>query len=156
MLSVALCGTGSPPSSWLLIHSLQLGGVFSAIQIGLPAGFAALIIGLQPILIAAVVGPLLGERVSPRQWVGFILGFGGAALVLGERYGLSAGPAGLAAPALAVCGLIGGAAARAHHGRHRRTRRIAGGRLGQGLSRAQRRPPTPGTAVSADRLPHRQ
>lgn len=94
----------------LLMHSLQLGGVFSAIQIGLPAGFAALIIGLQPILTAAVVGPFLGERVSPRQWVGFILGFSGAALVLSERYGLSAGPAGLAAPALAVCGLIGGTA----------------------------------------------
>jgi drug/metabolite transporter (DMT)-like permease len=94
----------------LLMHSLQLGGVFSAIQIGLPAGFAALIIGLQPILIAAVVGPLLGERVSLRQWVGFLLGFGGAALVLSERYGLSTGPNGLAAPALAVCGLIGGTA----------------------------------------------
>jgi drug/metabolite transporter (DMT)-like permease len=94
----------------LLMHSLQLGGVFSAIQSGLPAGFAALIIGLQPILIAAVVGPLLGERVSLRQWLGFILGFGGAALVLSERYGLSTGPAGLGAPALAVCGLIGGTA----------------------------------------------
>jgi drug/metabolite transporter (DMT)-like permease len=94
----------------LLMHSLQLGGVFSAIQIGLPAGFAALIIGLQPILIAGVVGPLLGEHVSPRQWVGFILGFGGAALVLSERYGLSAGLGGLAAPALALCGLIGGTA----------------------------------------------
>jgi drug/metabolite transporter (DMT)-like permease len=94
----------------LLMHSLQLGGVFSALQLGLPAGLAALIIGLQPILIAAVVGPLLGERVSPRQWMGFVLGFGGAALVLGERYGLSVGSAGLAAPALAVCGLIGGTA----------------------------------------------
>jgi len=94
----------------LLMHSLLLGGVFSAIQIGLPAGLAALIIGLQPILIAAVVGPLLGERVSARQWVGFFLGFGGATLVLSERYGLTAGPAGLAAPALAVCGLIGGTA----------------------------------------------
>jgi len=94
----------------LLMHGLQLGGVFSAIQIGLPAGFAAMIIGLQPILIAAVVGPILGERVSSLQWIGFILGFGGAALVLGERYGLSAGPVGLTAPALAVCGLIGGTA----------------------------------------------
>jgi drug/metabolite transporter (DMT)-like permease len=94
----------------LLIHGLQLGGNYLAFQMGLPAGFAALIIGLQPILIAAVVGPLLGERVGVGQWVGFVLGFGGAALVLGERYGLSAGPAGLAAPALAVCGLVGACA----------------------------------------------
>jgi drug/metabolite transporter (DMT)-like permease len=92
----------------LFMHGLYLGGVFSAIQSGLPAGLAALIVGLQPILIAAVVGPLLGERVSLRQWMGFVLGFGGAALVLSERYGLSAGSSGLAAPALAICGLIGG------------------------------------------------
>jgi hypothetical protein len=32
---------------------------------GLPAGITALIVGLQPILIATVVGPLLGERVGP-------------------------------------------------------------------------------------------
>ena len=102
----------------LLMHSLQLGGVFSAIQIGLPAGLAALFIGLQPILIAAVVGPLLGERVSLRQWMGFVLGFGGAALVLSERYGLSAGPAGLGAPALAVCGLIGGTAGTVYQKRY--------------------------------------
>ena len=57
-----------------------------------------------------MVGPLLGERVTLRQWVGFLLGFGGAALVLSERYGLSTGPSGLAAPMLAVCGLIGGTA----------------------------------------------
>jgi drug/metabolite transporter (DMT)-like permease len=84
--------------------------VFSAIAAGLPAGLAALIVGLQPILIASVVGPLLGERVSWRQWLGFVLGFGGAALVLGERYGFSTGAAGLVAPAFAVCGLIGGTA----------------------------------------------
>src|SRR5262249_7370776 len=60
----------------LLMHCLYLGGVFSAIHHGLPAGFAALIVGLQPILIAAVVGPFLGERVSLQQWLGFVLGFG--------------------------------------------------------------------------------
>lgn len=94
----------------LLMHGLQLGAVFSALKLGLPAGLAALIGGLQPILIAAVAGPLLGERVSLRQWTGFALGFGGAALVLSERYGWSAGTTGLLAPALAVCGLLGGTA----------------------------------------------
>ena len=102
----------------LLMHGLQLGGVFSAMQMGLPAGLAALIVSLQPILIAAVVGPLLGERVSLRQWVGFVLGFGGAALVLSERYGLSAAPASLVAPALAVSGLIGGTAGTLYQKRH--------------------------------------
>jgi len=48
----------------LLMHNLQLGGVFSAIQIGLPAGLAALIICHQPILMPAVAGPLLGRQVG--------------------------------------------------------------------------------------------
>lgn len=93
----------------LLMHSSYLGGVFSAIHLGMPAGLAALIVGLQPILTAAVVGPLLGERVSGRQWLGLVLGFGGAAMVLGERYGFGGGEAGLgiAAPLLATWGLIG-------------------------------------------------
>lgn len=75
----------------LLMHGCYLGGVFTSQSRGLPAGFAALIVGLQPILTATIVGPLLGERVTPRQWLGFVLGFGGAALVLGERYGFAGG-----------------------------------------------------------------
>ena len=46
---------------------------------------AALIVCLQPILTAAVVGPLLGERVTPRQWLGLLLGFGGVALVVARK-----------------------------------------------------------------------
>ena len=92
----------------LLMHSSYLGGVFTALRLGMPAGFVALVVGLQPILTATIVGPLLGERVSGRQWLGFVLGFGGAALVLAERYGFSgAGESGLAAVAAAVWALIG-------------------------------------------------
>lgn len=92
----------------LLMHSSYLGGVFTAMKLGMPAGFVALIVGLQPILTATVVGPFLGERVSPHQWVGFVLGFGGVALVLAERYGFSgAGTSGLVAVGAAVWGLVG-------------------------------------------------
>ncbi|HEX9462889.1 MAG TPA: DMT family transporter [Alphaproteobacteria bacterium] len=91
----------------LLMHASYLGGVFTALHLGMPAGLVALVVGLQPILTAVAVGPLLGERVSLRQWLGFALGFGGAALVLGERYSFAGGTTGLAAPALAVWGLIG-------------------------------------------------
>jgi drug/metabolite transporter (DMT)-like permease len=38
---------------------------------------------LQPILVAVLSGPLLGERFSPRQWLGFALGFLGVGLVVG-------------------------------------------------------------------------
>ena len=58
----------------VLIQGIHLGGVFSAIDGGLPAGVAALIMGLQPLLTATVAGRLLGERVGGRQWLGLLLG----------------------------------------------------------------------------------
>jgi drug/metabolite transporter (DMT)-like permease len=69
----------------VLLHGGYLGGVFTAIYAGMSAGLAALIVGLQPILTALAAAPLLGERVSARQWVGLALGFGGVALVVGQR-----------------------------------------------------------------------
>jgi drug/metabolite transporter (DMT)-like permease len=76
----------------VLMHGTYLGGTFAAIGAGVSAGVAALIVGLQPLLTATVVGPLLGERVSPRQWLGLVLGFGGVALVLWNKLGLSEAP----------------------------------------------------------------
>ena len=69
--------------SGILFHGLYLGGVFFSISNGLPTGIAALIVTLQPILTNALAGPLLDEKVTWKQWVGVILGFLGAGLVLG-------------------------------------------------------------------------
>lgn len=91
----------------LLMHGGYLGGVFSSIHHGLPAGLSALIVGLQPVLTATVVGPLLGERVGPRQWLGLVLGFAGVATVLFERYGFGSGGFGAGAVVLATIALIG-------------------------------------------------
>lgn len=66
----------------LLLQGAYLGGVFTALAHGFPAGMVALIAGLQPLLTAALAPWLLGERISPRQWVGFALGFSGVVLVL--------------------------------------------------------------------------
>lgn len=71
--------------SGLLVHGLYLGGVFTAIALGLPAGPTALIVGLQPVLTATLAGRLLGESVSRRQWLGLLLGLGGVAAVLAAR-----------------------------------------------------------------------
>jgi drug/metabolite transporter (DMT)-like permease len=57
--------------------------VFWAVKHGLPAGIAALIAGLQPLLTAMLAGPVLRERVGLRRWSGIALGFLGAVLVLG-------------------------------------------------------------------------
>jgi drug/metabolite transporter (DMT)-like permease len=71
----------------VLLHGGYLGGVFWAVKHGLPAGIAALVAGLQPLVTGMLVGPLLGERVSPRRWLGIAVGFCGALLVVAPRLG---------------------------------------------------------------------
>ena len=73
--------------SGILVHAIYLGGVFSAIGHGLPAGITALVVGMQPLLTACGAGWLLGERVSARQWLGLALGFVGVALVIVNKLG---------------------------------------------------------------------
>ena len=73
--------------SGVLFHGFYLGGVFYSISIGMPTGIAALIVTLQPVLTNALSGPILGERVSIKQWFGVLLGFVGAILVLGLDVG---------------------------------------------------------------------
>ncbi|QID16607.1 DMT family transporter [Nitrogeniibacter mangrovi] len=69
----------------LLVHGVYLGGVFTAIKHGLPAGIASLVVGMQPLLTAVGAGWLLDERVTARQWLGLLMGFAGVALVVGGR-----------------------------------------------------------------------
>ena len=73
--------------SGVLFHGFYLGGVFYSISIGMPTGIAALIVTLQPVLTNALSGPILGEKVSLKQWIGVLLGFFGATLVLGFDVG---------------------------------------------------------------------
>jgi len=88
--------------SGVLFHGLYLGGVFYSISIGMPTGIAALIVTLQPILTNALSGPILNEKVSTKQWVGVLLGFVGAALVLGFDIGSKIPAAGLVATIIAL------------------------------------------------------
>lgn len=92
---------GSNIVSGLLLHGVYLGGVFWSVGHGLPAGFAGLLAGLQPLLTALVAAPLLGEKVGRIRWLGIGMGFAGAVLVLLPKLGVAEG----AVPpiALAVC-----------------------------------------------------
>ena len=69
----------------LLVHGLYLGGVFVAIGHGLPAGLAALVVSLQPLLTSTLANRWLGERVGLRQWLGLALGLAGVYLVLRDK-----------------------------------------------------------------------
>ena len=73
--------------SGVLFHGFYLGGVFFSISIGMPTSIAALIVTLQPVLTNACSGPLLGEKITIKQWVGVLLGFIGAITVLGLDVG---------------------------------------------------------------------
>ena len=73
--------------SGVLFHGFYLGGVFFSVSIGMPTGTTALIVTLQPILTNALAGSILKEDVSFKQWIGVLLGFTGAALVLGLDVG---------------------------------------------------------------------
>ncbi|MFG6485538.1 DMT family transporter [Roseateles sp. BYS78W] len=85
VLHLAVAGIG--------IQALYLAGVWVSIRQGLPAGTAALIVNLQPVLVAAAA-PLIGERVAPRQWLGVALGLAGVVLVIWHKLnvGTSFGP----------------------------------------------------------------
>ena len=88
--------------SGVLFHGFYLGGVFFSISKGMPTGIAALIVTLQPILTNALSGPILKEKVSVKQWIGVLLGFVGAALVLGFDIGSNIPILGLAANIIAL------------------------------------------------------
>src|SRR6202030_1658769 len=69
----------------VLVHGFYLGGTAVAIAHSIPAGLSALIPGLQPILTSTLANRWLGERVTPLQWMGLLLGLAGVVLILHNR-----------------------------------------------------------------------
>jgi drug/metabolite transporter (DMT)-like permease len=69
----------------ILVHGFYLGGTAIAIAHSIPAGLSALIPGLQPILTSTLANRWLGERVTPLQWAGLLLGLAGVVLILHDR-----------------------------------------------------------------------
>ncbi len=91
----------------ILFHGLYLGGVFFSISKGMPTGIAALIVTLQPILTNILAGPLLNEHISWKQWLGILLGFAGAVLVLGFDIGETIPLSGVLATFIALFAITG-------------------------------------------------
>ena len=78
-------GIGHSIVAGLLVHGFYLGGTAVAISLSIPAGLSALIPGLQPILTSTLANRWLGERVTPLQWTGLLLGLAGVVLILHNR-----------------------------------------------------------------------
>ncbi|KAB1080167.1 DMT family transporter [Methylobacterium soli] len=103
-----LAGWRNAVVAGVLMQGLYVIGVFWSVNRGLPAGIAALVGSLQPLLTAMLARPLLGEFVSRRRWLGIGVGFVGAGLVLAPKIG-AAGTSGI--PPLALAAAFGAMAA---------------------------------------------
>lgn len=118
LVAVAVAAGARRPTRREALHSAVVGlllqltyvlGVFAALDHRLAAGVTALVTGLQPLLTAGVVGPLLKERVTPARWAGLLLGFGGVALVVERKVHFHGGAwAGLAFALAALLGITAG------------------------------------------------
>ncbi len=65
------------------LHACYLGGVFYSIAQGLPAGVAAVVTSLQPVLVSVLAVKVLGEKLRIGQMIGLLTGLIGVILVLG-------------------------------------------------------------------------
>ena len=68
------------------LHACYLGGVFFSISKGLPAGVAAVVTSLQPVLVSVLAVRVLGEKLKAKQMAGLLLGLIGVVLVLGPSF----------------------------------------------------------------------
>jgi drug/metabolite transporter (DMT)-like permease len=94
-----------------LIHTAYIGGVMWALRLGMPAGVVAIIVCLQPLLTSLLAGPLLGERIDRRHWMGIALGLAGAVLVLAPKMALAGGIDTVPAAPISLLAVIGAVAA---------------------------------------------
>jgi len=91
-------------AAWL-VHGVYLGGVFVSIAAGMPAGTSAMLVGLQPILTVLLARAWLGERISPLQWCGLVLGLAGVYLVVRHKIELRGEWTALVAVLVALAGI---------------------------------------------------
>jgi len=64
--------------------------IFEGVSHGVHGGTAALIAALQPLLVATVAGPVLGERTTAVMWLGTLLGLAGVVVVVSGDMGETA------------------------------------------------------------------
>ena len=92
-----------------LIQVVYFGLCYVAFKSGVSAGGVAIIVCLQPILVALAAPRFVGETVSGKAWAGLALGLAGAATVIFARSGIQAENSyGLALTVLALFGITAG------------------------------------------------
>ena len=92
MIATAMRAPRMTRSDWsaativgVFMHAIYLGGVFVAIDNGLPSGLSALIAGLHPVATSVAARVFLREQLSRKQIVGIFLGLVGVCAVVIEK-----------------------------------------------------------------------
>jgi drug/metabolite transporter (DMT)-like permease len=90
----------------VFMQTVYFGAAWVSMSQGVGAAVAAIIVTTHPVLTAMLAGPVLGERVSPRQAVGFVLGLAGVVLVVANKLALGLGtPVAMAWSVLSLLGM---------------------------------------------------
>ena len=93
----------------LTLHGAYLGGCFFAVSRGMPAGVAALIVSLQPVLVSLFAAKYLNEPLKARAILGLVLGLIGLFVVVLPRINVTGASAiSYVAISASVIGLLGG------------------------------------------------
>ena len=87
---------------------VQFGAMYLAFDAGMGATLGSLLHSLSPVLTALLAAVLLGERMSPIQVVGFVVGVAGVLLVLGPDVEEAGGMVGITCGVVSVLGLTFG------------------------------------------------
>lgn len=71
--------------SGVFLHAIYLGGIWWVLDRQMPSTLSGMMAALQPLMTAFLAGTIVGEHVSPRQWLGFAIGFAGLMLALSPK-----------------------------------------------------------------------
>jgi drug/metabolite transporter (DMT)-like permease len=92
----------------VLLHAVQFGCGYTAIGLGVPAGLAALVLCLSPVLVALLAGPVLGERLGLRGAVGSAIAVFGTVIAGLDHLDDGGTPLGLVLLGLGLAGFAAG------------------------------------------------
>ena len=92
----------------VLLQGVQFGAGYTAIALGVPAGLAALVLCLSPVLVAVASGPVLGERLGRLGALGSALAVVGALVGGAEHLGDGGSGLGLGLLLVGLLGFAGG------------------------------------------------
>lgn len=99
----------------LLLQAVQFTGVYTALEVGVPAGLVALLAGTSPVLVAVGGSLLFDERLDRRQWIGSAIGVLGVVFAVADEMQGALTVGGLLLALLGVAGLASGTLVQRFH-----------------------------------------